>query len=146
MKRSWHGIRSTQLKSMMQPQKGVGVAAPPVQPLLQIPVAPHSIWMPLGEPNLAARNARQASTPNIIVDGCNESIANLFCYGSFADRHLGVVYNDLMGNFPFVSFDGSICYLVMYVYEPNAILATPIAGLDDTNIYNAYKSKFKELA
>jgi hypothetical protein len=34
----------------------------------------------------------------------------------------------------------------MYVYKPNAILATPIAGLDNTSIYNTYKSNFKELA
>jgi hypothetical protein len=34
----------------------------------------------------------------------------------------------------------------MYVYKPNAMLATPIASLDDTSIYNAYKSNFKELA
>ncbi len=83
------------------------------------------------------KNAHPASTPNIINDNCNEIIANLFCYGAFADRHSGVAYNNLTGNFPFISFNGSICYLVMYVYKPNAILATPIAGLDDTSIYNA---------
>ncbi len=33
----------------------------------------------------------------------------------------------------------------MYVYKANTILATLIAGLDDTSIYNAYKSNFEEL-
>jgi hypothetical protein len=146
MKRPWHKIRSMQLRSVMQPQEGIGVGMPPVQPPLQIPIAPPPIWMPLGEHDLATRNAHQASTPNVIVEDCNESIANVFCYGAFADHLSGVVYNDLTGNFPFVSFDSSICYLVMYVYEPNAILATPIASLDNTSIYNAYKSNFKELA
>ncbi len=51
-----------------------------------------------------------------------------------------------MGDFPFILFDKSICYLIMYMYEPNVILATPIAGLDNTSIYNAYKSNFEELA
>jgi hypothetical protein len=31
------------------------------------------------------------------------------------------------------------------MYKPNAILATPIAGLDNMSIYNAYKSNFEEL-
>jgi hypothetical protein len=34
----------------------------------------------------------------------------------------------------------------MYMYKPTAILATPIASLDDMSIYNAYKSNFEELA
>ncbi len=113
---------------------------PPVQLLLQIPIAPPLIWMPLGEPNLTTRNAHPASAPNIIVDNCNKSIVNVFCYGAFADRHSGVVYNNLMDDFPLVLFDGSICYLVMYVYKPNVILATPIADLDNMSICNAYKS------
>jgi hypothetical protein len=130
----------------MLPWKDVGVAMPTVQPPLQIPIAPPLVWMPLGESDLATRNARPASTPNVIVDNCNESIANVFCYGALTNRHSGVVYNNLMGDFPFILFDKSICYLIMYMYEPNVILATPIAGLDNTSIYNAYKSNFEELA
>ena len=34
----------------------------------------------------------------------------------------------------------------MYHYEANAILATPIAGLDDISIFGAYKKNFTELA
>jgi hypothetical protein len=55
------------------------------------------------------------------------------------------MYNDLTGNFPFMSFDGSVCFLVMYYYEANAIFAIPIAGLDDVTIFEAYKKKFDEL-
>lgn len=57
----------------------------------------------------------------------------------------GVVYNDLTGNFPFMSLDGSVCFFVLYHYETNAILATPIAGLDDKSIFNAYKTQFEML-
>jgi deoxyribodipyrimidine photolyase-like uncharacterized protein len=42
-------------------------------------------------------------------------------------------------------FDGSVCFFVLYHYESNAILATPIAGLDDVSIYNAYKKYFEDL-
>ncbi len=56
-----------------------------------------------------------------------------------------MVHNNLTGNFLFVLFDRSICYLGMYVYEASLILATPIAGLDDMSIYNAYKSNLEEL-
>jgi hypothetical protein len=146
IKRPWHGIRSMQLKNITQPQASLGVAPQPVQLPLQIPVVPPPIWVPLGKPNLATRDAQPAHMPNIINDDCNKSIANVFCYGACADCHLGVVYNDLTGDFPFVLFGGSICYLLMYVYKPNAILATPIASLDNTSIYNAYKSNFEELA
>jgi hypothetical protein len=82
----------------------------------------------------------------IINDDKDESCANVFCFGAFADRHSGVVYNDLTGNFPFVSFDGSVCFFVMYHYEANAILATPITGLDDISIFGAYKKNFIKLA
>ncbi len=55
------------------------------------------------------------------------------------------MYNDMTGNFPFVSLDGNVCYLIIYHYESNSILATPITGLTDTIVYEAYKQKFKEL-
>jgi hypothetical protein len=35
-------------------------------------------------------------------------IANVFCFGAFADKNNGVMYNDLTGSFPFISQDGSI--------------------------------------
>jgi hypothetical protein len=129
---------------MTPPQAGLGDAPPPSPLPLQISVVPPLIWVPQGKPDLAAGDAQPAPIPGIIDEDCNGSIVNVFCCGAFADRHLDVVYNNLTGNFPFFSFDRSICYLVMYVYKANTILATPIAGLDDMSIYNAYKSNFKE--
>ena len=55
------------------------------------------------------------------------------------------MYNDLTGKFPFMSLDGSMCFLVMYHYESNAIFAIPIAGLDGVTIFEAYKKKFDKL-
>jgi hypothetical protein len=54
----------------------------------------------------------------------------------------GIVYNNLTGNSPFMSYDGSGCFLVVYHYELNAILAFPMAGLDDKTIFDAYKILF----
>jgi hypothetical protein len=84
--------------------------------------------------------------PNIIGDEeDNASIANVFCFGAFADKQSEVMYNDLTGNFPFISLDGSMCFLVMYHYESNAIFTIPIAGLNNVTIFEAYKKKFNEL-
>ncbi len=83
--------------------------------------------------------------PNVITDDGNESIANIFYFGAFADKNNGIVYHDLTGLFPFMLFDGSICFFVLYHYESNAILATPIAGLDNVSIYIAYKKFFEDL-
>jgi hypothetical protein len=41
---------------------------------------------------------------------------------------------------------GSVCFFVLYHYKSNCILTTPIAGLDDISIFNAYKKQFEELA
>jgi hypothetical protein len=80
---------------------------------------------------------------NLIADDdSNQSIANVFAYGAFADKHSGVVYHDLTGSFPFMSLDGSICFFVLYHYESNSILAEPIKGLDDKTIFEAYKKYY----
>ncbi len=79
-----------------------------------------------------------------IIPG-NESIANLFCFGAFADKINGVIYNNLTGNFPFMLIDGSVCFFVMYHYNTNAILVKAIKNLDDHSIYEAYKEVFKTL-
>jgi hypothetical protein len=75
----------------------------------------------------------------------NESIVNVFFLGAFADKNHWVVYNDLMGSFPFISLDSSI-FFCMYHYKANAILATPIAGLNNISISNTHKMQFEGLA
>jgi hypothetical protein len=83
--------------------------------------------------------------PAIIADDCNEMVANVFCFGAYANKHLAVLYNNVTGNFLFMSYDGSVCYLVLYHYKSNAIMAMPITGLEDVCIFNAYKLNFDEL-
>ena len=84
-------------------------------------------------------------TPNIIADDSIDSIANVFCFGALADKNTGIMYHDMTGNFPFMSLDGCICYLVMYHYKSNAIIATPIDGMEDITIFAVYKRNFKML-
>ena len=154
MKRPRHGIRSTHRDATTTPIIPATMQAPATTSILPAPIqAPNAATLPIVPildipPNpwmqLPADIAHLHPGPAIIADD-EESIANVFCYGAFADRHSGVVYNDLTGNFPFVSFDGSVCFLVMYHYEANAIMATPIAGLDNRSIFTAYKKNFKEL-
>jgi hypothetical protein len=83
--------------------------------------------------------------PNLIGMDDKESIVNVFCFGAFADKNNGVVYKYLTGSFPFISLDGSICFLVMYHYEANAILTMPISALDDISIFNTYKMQFDDI-
>ena len=83
---------------------------------------------------------QDTTMPNLIGDDeDNAPIANVFCFGAFADKQSGVMYNDLTRNFLFMLLDGSVCFLVMYHYESNAIFAIPIAGLDNVTIFEAYK-------
>ena len=83
--------------------------------------------------------------PNLIADNEDQSIANIFYFGAFANKQSGIVYHDNTGLFPFMLFDGSICFFVLYHYESNAILASPILGLEDVSIFKAYKLFFEEL-
>jgi hypothetical protein len=84
--------------------------------------------------------------PNLIGDkDKDKTIANVFCFGAFADKHSGVVYNNLTGAFPFMSLDGCVCFFVLYHYESNAILITLISGMDDVSIFDAYTKQFGAL-
>jgi hypothetical protein len=44
-----------------------------------------------------------------------------------------------------MSLKGNVCFLVVYHYESNVILALPISGFDDNTIFAAYKTQFEFL-
>ena len=101
MKQPRHGIRSTTpkpIKSVTVQTVGDAnhhVPNPPMQAvpiqMLQIPVM------------------QDTTMPNLIGDDEDDaSIANVFCFGAFAEKQSGVMYNDLTGSFPFMSLDGSV--------------------------------------
>jgi hypothetical protein len=111
------------------------LSCPPCAPIIHQPVMPGLF---LDNDNKDDSNEPR---PAFIDDINNESIANVFCFGAFADKNTGVVYNDSTGNFPFMSLNGNICFFMMYHFKTNAIFAMPIPGLDLQSILDAYKNK-----
>ncbi len=125
MRHPKHGIKSTRPK----PPKESGITKIPV-----ISYPPQVEQMEVPEVHIKEQPSPVQATnlPNLIGDDGNESIANVFCFGAFAKKNSGIVYHDLTGSFLFMSYNGSICFFILYHYESNAILGTPIAGLDET--------------
>ena len=138
---------------MKRPHQGIRSAHPNVISHTQTPHVPGPVIeaVPIIAPLIIPDPAYPGPVygaclgPHIITDDRDEAIANIFCFGAFANKNNGIVYHDLTGSFPFMSFDVSMCFFVLYHYETNAIFATPIAELDDTSIFNAYKKYFKDL-
>jgi hypothetical protein len=98
------GIRSTTKQVKTKGDSNVTSILPGPQPQAATHVLP--LFVELFPYNGPAYNARREV--NYIPDN-DESIANVFCFGAFANKVSGVVYNDLTGNFPFMSLDGSVC-------------------------------------
>jgi len=123
---------------MKRPRKGIRSTTPK-----EVTHAPntHIIRTPQREPDLTISGLvhlydnEEERVPilllhNLIYDIEDESIANVFRFDAFAGKISGIVHNDCTGDFPYMSLDGNVCFFVMYHYETNAILITPIAGLD----------------
>jgi hypothetical protein len=131
MKRPRHGIQSTTPKR----KDSLTDQPPNMMPELLI-LALLPMQLVVHDPNM----------PDLIRDeDNNETIANVFCFGAFADKHSGAVYNDLTGAFPLMLLDGCMSLFVLYHFDPNAILVTPISGIDDVSIFDAYKKQFDVL-
>ncbi len=82
---------------------------------------------------------------NVITNDNSPTDANLFCFSAFADKHTGTVHNNLTGLFPFMSLEGNVCFLMVYHYETNAILALPISGFSNDIIPAAYEQQHELL-
>jgi hypothetical protein len=139
MKHPKHGIKSTR----PTPPKESGITKIPV---ITYPPQVDQMKAPKVLIEEQPRPLHATNLPNLIGEDDDESIANVFCSGAFADKNSGIVYHDLTGSFPFMSYNGSVCFFILYHYESNAILGTPIAGLDNISIFEVYKEKFENLA
>ncbi len=82
---------------------------------------------------------------NVIEDNTSTAESNIFCFGAFADKQTGTQYNDLTWAFPFMSLAGNVCFLIVYHYETNTILALPIANLEGNTIFEGYQKQFELL-
>ena len=135
---------------MKRPRHGIHSTTPRMPTTQHRRQAPEPILLPVQEPNNPPLPIQQPiyqgyqsnSGPALIADDCDASIGNVFCFGVFADKNSGIVYHDMTGNFPFTSLNGSVCHFIMYHYESNSILATPIEYLTDITVFNAYKEQF----
>jgi hypothetical protein len=58
----------------------------------------------------------------LITDVKDELIAKIFCFGAFADKNTSVVYNDCTMNFPFMSLDGNVFFLLCIITKPTPSL------------------------
>ncbi len=134
---------------MKRPRKGLRSTTPKLThaSLPRLPCVPsiHHPFMPGLIPDYDNEDNNDEPRPAFIDDINNESIANVFCFGAFANKNTGVIYNGCTGNVPFISLDGNICFFVMYHYKTNAIFAMPIPGLDLQCILDAYKKNFEFL-
>jgi hypothetical protein len=133
-----HPSPATAKGHMKRPKKGI-ISTTPKGPANEIrnsqpivPVVNPEVLPLFNEARPYPGPAYNASTsPAMIEEDDDESIANVFCFDAFANKITGIIYNDLTGNFPFMSLDGNVCFFVMYHYETNSILATPIANMVD---------------
>jgi hypothetical protein len=90
-------IQPAKLDTLHHVQEPIPAVRPPILPLFQEPQAyPGTAY------GVIQRNhpvPAQAPRPglNVIDDDENEFIANVFCFGAFADKRDEVVYNNLTG-------------------------------------------------
>jgi hypothetical protein len=80
-----------------------------------------------------------------IIGSDDDSNGNVFVFVAFANKRNGTLYSDLTGTFPFISLEGNVCFLVVYHYETNAIMAVPIANFTDNAILKAFCQQFELL-
>ncbi len=108
--------------------------------------------LPTDAPNLeilstdnSSAESLRPSNANLIESDDDSTDANFFCFAAFADKRTGVLYNNLMGPFSFMSLKGNVCFLIVYHYKTNVILALPIKGFSKDIIFAAYKQQFNLL-
>jgi hypothetical protein len=55
------------------------------------------------DPNMTEMDDGARHHPDLIgMDDDDETIANIFCFGAFADKTSGIVYHNLTGLFSFI--------------------------------------------
>jgi hypothetical protein len=107
MKRPRHGIRSTTPKARNTPT--------PIVPVITFPAIPESVHSKETSVHNEPMPNNGANKLHLIIsEDKEESIANVFVFGAFADKNNEIVYHNLMGSFLFMSLDGSVCVFVLY--------------------------------
>ncbi len=129
MKRPCQGIRST--------RGNIALTIPNIIPIAHAPS--------LHDSDTSHASHQSDPQPTNIIEPNEDTAAKVFCFAAFADKRTGVLYSNLTGMFPFMSLEVNVCFLVVYHYKTNAILALPIKNFTDECILAAYKQQFKLL-
>ncbi len=80
-----------------------------------------------------------------VIESDDDSDKNVFVFAAFADKQNGTLYSNLTSAFPFMSLEGNVCFLVVYHYKTNAIMAVPIANFTNDAILKAFHQQFELL-
>ena len=70
---------------------------------------------------------------------------DLFCYAALADEFDNTIYSDATGKFPVPSYHGNRYVMVVYAYEPNAILVCPMKNREKETIVQTFKNIYNYL-
>jgi hypothetical protein len=94
---------------MKPPRQGIRSTTPKV-PRISVPASVPDSLMPGLDVGADDNDDDSDARPDfhVIDDIDDHSIANVFCFGAFADKVTGVVCNDCTGEFPFTSLDGNV--------------------------------------
>jgi hypothetical protein len=115
---------------------------------------PHKINNPIMAANIPIAKIGNDSTlgdpiafpmPHTNIIETDDDSDSVFVFAAFSDKHTGILYSDLTGTFPFMSLEGNVCFLVVYHYETNAILALPVVTFSKDSILTAYQQQFEFL-
>jgi hypothetical protein len=88
---------------MKQPHQGI-CSTTPRQPCLPMPTQP----LPSSHDSKSeyiyaphVNNDTFGNSPNYIANDDNSTYSNIFCFGAFANKRSGIIYNNLTGSFPY---------------------------------------------
>jgi hypothetical protein len=73
-------------------------------------------------PGLIPDDEDSANQLALIMDVKDKSITNVFCFGAFANKNTGVMYDNCTGNCPFMSLDGNVCFYICIITKPTPSL------------------------
>jgi hypothetical protein len=120
MKCPQHSIQSTTPKA--------GAVPAPNVPVIMFPTAPSpSLHSKDTGVYLKQRPINGANEPHLIISNDNEeSIANIFAFGAFADKNNGIVYHNLTGLFPFMYWMAVSASLYCIITNPIASCRHPL--------------------
>ncbi len=93
---------ATSKKHMKRPQEDLCSTTAKI-PRINVPTQVHDPIMPGLIPPIDIDNISDTETHFHIIDNVDDNlVANIFCFGAFADKTTGVVYNNCTGKFPFM--------------------------------------------